>query len=157
VTTEVRTHRVAVLRDYPLRLWVEQNEYFEGLLREASLLLIGEESGTVSHAAPRRLVQLAAELRDRFGGLLQTVNDERQSALDRGLDRMDSRLPLPKGLPSVLEHVRVALEETDEFCRRDRLLALPRSAELIAFGTWTGTELIAQYEGAEPTPWPGPF
>lgn len=157
VTAEVRTQRVAVLRDYPLRLWVEQNEYFDGLLREANLLLIGEESGAVSHAAPRRLVQLAAELRGRFGGLLQTVNDERQSALDQGLDRMDSRVPLTEGLPVVLEHIRIALEETDEFCRRDRLLVLPRSTELIAFGTWAGTELIAQYEGAEPTPWPGPF
>jgi hypothetical protein len=156
VTTEGRSHRVAVLRDYPLRLWVAQNEYFDGLLREANLLLIGEESGE-SHSAPRRLVELAAELRDRFGGVLQTVNDERQAALDRGLDRMDSRVPLTEGLPAVLEHIRVALEETDEFCRRDRLLALPRSPELIAFGTWAGTELIAQYDGADPTPWPGPF
>jgi len=139
VTTEVSTYRVAVLRDYPLRLWVEQNEYFDGLLREANLLLIGEESGSVGQAAPRRLVQLAAELRDRFGGLLQTVNDERKAALDQGLDRMDSRLPLTEGLPAALDHMRVVLEETDEFCRRDSLLVLPRSAELVAFGSWTGT------------------
>lgn len=157
VTTEVSTHRVAVLRDYPLRLWLKQGEYFDGLLREVHLLLIGEQCGPVSHCAPRRLVEVAAELRDRFGGLLQTVNDERQAALDRGQDRMDCRLPLADGLPGLLEHVRDVLAETDEFCRQDEMLSLPRSAELVAFGTWTGTELIAQYEGAAPTPWPGPF
>ncbi len=147
--------RVAVLRDYPLRLWYEQNEYFEGLLREYRLLLEGQSEAHAS--APSRLVELATELGGRFGGVLQTVNAERQRALDEGLDRMDSLVPIGPALLPVLEHVREVLELSDEYCRAGRLLSLPRPPELIAFATWTGTELVAQLEGAAPSPWPGPF
>jgi len=154
--SELQAVRTAVLRDYPLRLWAEQNEYFEGLIREFSLLVIGEQSAVRSDT-PRRLLDLAEMFRTRFGGLLQTVNAERQDALDRGLDRIDSHLPLVDGLPAILEHVREVLQETDEFCRRGRLITLPRSPALLRFGSWTGSELTAQYHGAEPTPWPGPF
>lgn len=146
-----------VLRDYPLRLWAEQTEYFEGLLREFSLLVIGEQSGELRAAAPGRLLELAETVNDRFGGLLQTVNDERRLALERGLDRIDSRLPLVEGLPAFLEQVRQVLEEADEFCRSGDLLSLPRSPELQRFSEWTREELVRQYEGGAPTAWPGPF
>lgn len=157
MTTEIPDGRTAVLRDYPLRLWTEQNEYFDGLLREFHLLLLGERSGELVRQAPGRLLELATTVRDRFGGLLQTTNDERQAALDRGLDRIDSYLPLSPGMPAVLDQVRDVLQETDEFCRHRDLLTLPRSPLLIAFATWAGEQLRAQYGGAEPTPWPGPF
>ena len=149
--------RSAILRDYPVRLWAEQSEYLDSLLRELHLLLLSSQRDDLADAAPGRLVELAGVLQDRFGGLLQTVNDERQAALDRGLDRIDSVLPLTEGLPHLLDEVRRVLEETDEFCRHGDLLSLPRSPLLIAFAGWTGTELIAQSGGAEPTPWPGPF
>jgi hypothetical protein len=155
VDPEPEAARVAVLRDYPLHLWEQQNEYFDGLLREFHLLLQSEHEG--ADHAPRRLVELADLVQGRFGGLLQTANAERQAALDSGLDRMDSHLPLIDGLPAVLQQVREVLEETDAFCRAGDLLILPRPAALVAFATWAGEELIAQYDGAAPTPWPGPF
>jgi len=148
--------RFAVLRDYPLRLWFEQNEYFEELLREYRLLLDGQAASSVP-SAPRRLIELAEELGGRFGGVLQTVNAERQRAHEEGRDRMDCRVPVSDALPAVLEHVREVLEQSDEHCRQGQLLSLPRSPELVAFATWAGTELQAQVRGAEPTPWPGPF
>ena len=154
MTTDAST---AVLRDYPLRLWEEQNQYFDGVLREFQLLLLAEEQGAAEHPAPRRLVELAELLRDRFGGVLQTANAERQAAVDAGLDRIDSHLPLFDGLPAVLDQVRDVLEETDAFCEQQSLLALPRPPHLIAFATWAGEQLRSQYSGGSPTPWPGPF
>jgi hypothetical protein len=158
VSHDSQVQRVAVLRDYPLRLWLEQNEHLDSMLREFHLLLLGADADDAMHtAAPGRLVQVAGELVGQYGGLLQTVNDERQRAVEQGLDRIDSRVPLVDGLPAALEHVRDVLEEIDDSCRRGDLLLLPRSPELVAFGTWTGTELIAQYGGAAPTPWSGRF
>lgn len=148
--------RLAVLKDYPLRLWVEQNEYFEGLMREYRLLLEGQASAP-SPSAPRRLIETAEELGGRFGGVLQTVNAERQRAIDEGRDRMDSVLPMGDAMRGVLEHVREVLEESDEYCRQGRLLSLPRPPQLVAFAEWTGTQLLSQLDGAEPSPWPGPF
>ena len=149
--------RVAVLRDYPLRLWAEQQEHTEGLLREFALLLIGERSGEMRDAAPGRLLALADMMTARFGPLLDSITAERQAALDRGQDRLDSHVPMPEGTPELLEGVRAVFEDADAFCRSGALLMLPRSAELVALSTWTREELVAQYAGAAPTPWPGPF
>lgn len=149
--------RLAVLRDYPLRLWAEQSEYFEGLLREYKLLLLDEAAHLGSDAPPSQLVELATTLDERFGPVLLAVNGERQAASDRGLDRIDSHVPLVDGTPAVMNSVRRILERSDDFCRDRQLLALPRSPELLAFGTWAGEEILAQYGGAAPTPWPGPF
>ncbi len=149
--------RYGVLRDYPLRLWVQQQEYTDGLLREFNLLLIGERSGELHSAAPGRLVALADMFTTRFGPLLDAIYQERQQAVDRGLDRMDSRIPLIEGAPELMEQVRDVLESVDEFCRHGDMLLLPRPAELVRLADWSRAQVVAQYHGAEPTPWPGPF
>jgi hypothetical protein len=148
---------MGVLRDYPLRLWAEQEEYTQDLLREFQLLLMGEQSGRMKESAPGQLIELANLFQTRFGSLLQSISEERQSAYDRGLDRIDSAIPLIEGAPQLLEQVRQVLEAADDFCRQGDLLLLPRPAHLVAFSDWVRAELIAQYEGADPTPWPGPF
>jgi hypothetical protein len=149
--------RYALLRDYPLRLWVQQQEYTDGLLREFNLLLIGERSGDLHTAAPGQLVALADMLTRRFAPLLDAITQQRQEALDRGLDRVDSRIPLVEGTPELLEQVRVVHASADEFCKTGDLLLLPRPPELVRLSDWTRAELITQYHGGEPTPWPGPF
>ena len=156
--TEERPERVvAVLRDYPLRLWAEQSEYTDGLLREFNLLLIGEQSGELHGEAPGRLVELADMVTSRYGALLQQVTAERQEALDRGLDRMDSTIVLPEETPQLLAAIREVQLASDEFCRSASLLMLPRPPHLVALAEWSNAELLAQFHGAEPTPWPGPF
>jgi len=145
----------AVLRDYPLLLWAEQQEHFDSLVREFQLLLTGSESGMAE--APRKLVDLADMFTSRFGPLLQAVNDERQAALDSGKDRVDSHVPLVEGTPQLLEMVRSVLAEVDAYCAAGDMLVLPRSPRLVALGEWAHEELVRQYEGGEPTPWPGPF
>lgn len=146
----------AVLRDYPLRLWLRQQEHTDGLLREFQLLLGGKDVGS-STSAPAQLLQLAEMFTTRFGALINTINEERHAAVDAGRDRMDSHVPLPEGTPQLLEQVAHVMRLVDDYCRAGNLLTLARPPELIAFSEWSLGELTAQYEGAEPTPWPGPF
>jgi hypothetical protein len=146
----------AVLRDYPLRIWARQQEHTESLLREFQLLLVGEGSDRAHHA-PRQLVELADMFTRRFGPLIEAINSERSAALEQGLDRMDSRVPLLEGLPDLIAQVEAVLAAVDEYCAAGDLLVLPRSEELLRFAQWTYTELRRQYEGGEPQPWPGPF
>ena len=101
----------AVLRDYPLRLWLRQQEHTDAVLREFSLLLGGHESGATDASPPQQLLALAEMVTTRFGALVTS--------------------------------------------NRGDLLARP--PELAAFADWKISELITQYEGGEPTPWPGPF
>jgi hypothetical protein len=151
---EIRGH--GVLRDYPLRLWAQQREHVDALLREFQLLLVGEQGGS-THPAPRRLIDLADRFTSQFGPLIDALNAERQAALDRGQDRMDSTIPLLEGLPSMLDEIDQVMASVDEFCASGELLVLPRPPQLLALAAWTREELVGQYDGGEPTPWAGPF
>jgi hypothetical protein len=147
----------AVLRDFPLRLWAQQQQHTEELLREFNLILLGQGSGRSAHAAPGQLVALAEMFTRNFGVLLDQLTQARQAAYDAGADRMDSVVPLPADLPELLDQVRRVLAVVDEYCSRGELLALQRPGELRTFTDWTMAELVAQQNGADPTPWPGPF
>lgn len=149
--------RTAVLLDYPLRLWARQQEHTDGLLREFKLLLIGERSGELESQPPGQLVALANMFDSRFGPLLDAITRERQEALDAGRDRVDSRIPLVDGTPQLLAQVRAVMAAVDDYCRDGDMLLLPRSPELLALADWTHQQIVGQYDGAEPTPWPGPF
>ena len=147
----------AVLRDYPLRLWQAQQEHTDAVLREFSLLLGGHEAGFTSGSPPEQLLQLAEMFTVRCGPLLTAINESRQQALLDGRDRMDSVVPLVEGLPALLAQVRSVLAAVDEFCNNGELLTLARPPELAKLSEWSMNELVVQYEGGEPTPWPGPF
>lgn len=155
MTTTPEVVGTAVLRDYPLRLWARQQEHTDGLLREFQLLLVGEQGG--SHHAPRQLVQLADMFTVRFGSMIESINAERQTAYDAGQDRLDSLVPLVAGTPELMAQVDHVFTAVDEYCAAGDLLVLPRTPELVGLSRWTLGELVRQYEGGEPQPWPGPF
>lgn len=138
-----------------MRLWARQREYYDGLLREFNLMLLGQEAG--AHSAPRRLVELADQLTGRFGRLLDTVNEEREAALLRGDLTIDSRMPLVDGISEVLDWATSVFAEVDAYCEHGDMLTLSMPAELRALRDWTTSELKRQYAGAEPTPWTGPL
>ena len=147
----------AVLRDYPLRLWMLQQEHTDAVLREFSLLLAGHAAGFTSGSPPEQLLQLAEMFTTRFGALMTAVNQTREQALREGLDRMDSSVPLVEGTPELMAQVRRVMTAVDEFCNRGDLLTLARPPELAKLADWSMSELVVQYEGGGPTPWPGPF
>lgn len=157
MTVPQPTGRIAVLRDYPLRLWARQDEYSQGVLREFELLVSGEASGILKAEPPGQLLALAEMFTSNFGPLLDAINEERREALDRGLDRIDSHVPLVQGTPELLEQVRVVLERVDDYCRTGSLLTLPREPWMVQLLDWSTAELVKQYNDGAPEPWPGPF
>ncbi len=147
----------AVLHDYPLRLWAEQQEHTQELLREFTLLIFGQQSSSRTAEAPAQLVELAEMFASRFGPLLDRLNADRQAAYDAGQDRMDSVVPLVAGTAELMDRVRVVLAAVDDYCRQGTLLALARTPQMVALFDWTDLELATQLAGGDPTPWPGPF
>ena len=146
-----------VLLDYPLRLWDRQRQYTEELLREFTLLLLSAEATDADHHAPLQLVELATMFTSRFAPVLDEINAEREAAFARGLDRMDSHVPLVDGTPELLEQVSVVLAAADAYCGTRQMLVLPRPPELVVLSDWVRAELTRQYRGEDPTAWPGPF
>jgi len=147
----------AVLRDYPLRLWAQQQEHTHELLREFTLLLLGKESRQTTTEAPAQLVALNETFNRDHGPLIDRLNTERQAAFNAGADRMDSAVPMLPNVGALLDQVRDVLTAVDEYCRRGDMLALARPPELVALYDWTSREILAQQAGADPSPWPGPF
>lgn len=145
----------AVLRDYPLRLWVRQQQHTDEVLREFTLLISGQELPDAS--APVQLVALAQMFTDSFGSLVAELDASRQAAYDAGADRMDWRVPLPRTTPQLMRQVQAVWAAVDEYCSSGQLLTLARPAEVVALQDWATGELVGQCDGAEPRPWPGPF
>ena len=147
----------AVLRDFPLRLWTRSRQHSDEVMREFTLMLDGERSGQTSLDTPQALVDLAAMVTTQYGPLLDRLYAGREAALAQGLDRMDSEMPLVPGTPELLGRIRQVMDDVDEYCRSGELLTLERSEVDRRLFDWTLSELVAQYGGAGPTPWPGPF
>lgn len=147
----------AVLRDFPLRVWERSRQHSDEVMREFALVLGGERSGQTSHEVPKALVDLADMFTSRFGQVIDELYATREAALAAGLDRMDSEVVLVEGVPAMMDQVRQVMDAVDAYCRSGDLLTLEREPEDRALLDWTLNELVAQYEGREPTPWPGPF
>lgn len=92
----------------------------------------------------------------RFGPLIDELTSVRQARLDAGADRMDWRVPLPASTPQLVRKLDAVWEIVDDYCRAGDLLALARPAAVVALQTWTTAEILTQFEGGAPTPWPGP-
>lgn len=154
--TEQPPTRHAVLQGFPVRLWARQQAYYDELLREFNLILIGREQGGQSDA-PVRLVQLAQGLTAQYGPQLEAITKERQDAFDRGDLTVDSHVPLVDETPEVLASVTTVLAEVDEYCRNGDLLTLAMPADLAVLRDWSNTQILRQYDGEPPSPWPGPL
>lgn len=147
----------AVLRDYPVRLWQERQQYLDELLREFRLLLIGEDRDGEDRAVPQALVGFATTFNQAFGKELEVVDEPRRRAVEAGQDRIDLPVPRVPGIGAILHQAGQLLDAADEYCAQGRLLVLPRSEEQRRLFEWTREEIVRQGEGGPATPWPGPF
>lgn len=147
----------AVLKDYPLRVWAQSQQHTDEVLREFTLMLEGQRSGQTDLDVPKSLIDLADRFTAQFGPLIEQLQASRTQALLDGHDRIDSEVPLVKDIPQVLAGARQVLEAVDAYCRSGELLTLERPESARRLFDWTCDELVKQYEGGEPSPWPGPF
>ena len=144
----------AVLRNYPLRLWHRSFEHTQDLMREFQLIV---SAGSHPHDVPHRLLEMADMFITRFGPQIDAITAARQAALDAGLDAFDSVVPMPAETMEIVPAVTKMLDDVDDYCRRGDLLTLARPADQVALQTWTLGEVMAQFQGAPPTPWDGPL
>lgn len=146
----------AILRNYPLKLWHRQQAHFHELVREFQLLVGGSAGSSAAHEVPRRLLEMADMFITRFGSEMDAITRERQAALDAGLTTFDSVVPLPAGVIEIIPPAMEMMREVDDYCRNGDLLTLARPEDVVALQDWSTFEILAQFQGAEPTPWSGP-
>ena len=141
-----------VLRDVPLRIWQRAAEHHDELMREMALLALAPDPPSL----PTRLTELVEVLGQRYGAAGARPDDEREEALAAGLDRVDLTYEVPRSAGPAAAHMRALLDEAEEYCR-DALLTLAQPKVQADFAQWYIQEFVRQCEGAEPSPWPGPW
>ncbi|HSR24749.1 MAG TPA: hypothetical protein VLW53_14435 [Candidatus Eisenbacteria bacterium] len=151
MTSDDELVEVRFLR-FPVRVSARATEHFSELRREFALL--AASTPTDCETVPARLLALIDALGRRYPPQAQH-EAERQAALDRGDKAADLAVKVPASGAGASVALNDMLDEADEFCRTGALLTLAAPPDVAAFRRWYLHEVVAQVEGAEPTPWPG--
>lgn len=133
----------------PVAAYLAAQEHNDALLRELRYLAEGQE--TPAAAAP--LVSLGAELRTRFEEVVD-LRSQVELAQREGRRTVDIEMSLPRTAWWSLTTFVQLLDEADELCEQGQLLTVASSPGLRRFRGWYLGEVLAQLEGADPSPWP---
>jgi anti-sigma regulatory factor (Ser/Thr protein kinase) len=142
-------HVAVEVRAVPLQtLHASQTQWAE-LRREVRLLsLAHEDDYPLAKSLSALFADLDRVLRDGIH------NDAIESALASGEATTDLRVDVPKTSEKTIEQFLELLDLADEFCQKQRLLSLARTAEQRRFQKWLFGEFVRQQRGESPRPWP---
>ena len=144
----------ALLVDYPVEIGLQRQEWRHGLLREFQLITYGNHEHPEHLRVPLRLLALADEMTLRYGRLIEEHTAELERALAAGAARAILRYPLLPGVRALEIQFAKVMEESDAYCREQRLMTLPPSAETYSLRRWVIEEVVRQYDGEPPRAWP---
>ncbi|CAN5626285.1 hypothetical protein BH24ACT14_BH24ACT14_17650 [soil metagenome] len=136
----------------PLDVMGRAQEQHEGLLREFAL--IANPHPNTDYDVPRRLLDVATALRERFGAFTAESNALIEQAMQRGERSVDAQMQLPAEAREAALSLAALLEEADDYCRNGELLTLATPPELVTFRRWYLGQIVEQLEGAAPVAWP---
>ncbi len=143
------TRRV-VLVDFPLRVAGRAYQHRAELLREFAIISFG---GGEQADVPKRLVEIATILDERYAGLNPEADDVLDAAQARRSEFVDLELVVPPRVKGDTMDLAPLLLEADEYCRTGGLLTLAPTAEMRTFWMWFLTEFVRQADGQPPRSW----
>jgi anti-sigma regulatory factor (Ser/Thr protein kinase) len=148
---EVEDPVVVTLVALPLHEMKLNRLQLRELRRELRLLAMGHEE---SYPVAARLSTFFSDLDTVFWRGMR--DDRLAGALLDSSDEVDLAITVPRAIGEKFERFIELLDLADAFCRQERLLALARTPDQVAFQTWMLGEFVRQTRGAEPMRWLGP-
>ena len=142
--------RRVVLVNFPLRVARRAYQHRESLLREFAIISFG---GGEQADIPKRLVEIAKMLDERYSGLNPAADAVIDAAARRNEDHIDLELMVPPRIKGDTLDLTHLLLEADEYCRSGGLLTLSPTEEMRSFWTWFLREFVRQTDGEAPRPW----
>ena len=143
------SHQV-ILVDFPLRVAGRAYQHRAALLREFAIIAIG---GGEQADIPKRLVEIATILDDRYSGMNPEASDVLDAAAQRKADYIDLELTVPTRIKGDMLDVAPLLLEADEYCRSGGLLTMSPTDEMRSFWFWFLGEFVRQADGERPRSW----
>ena len=141
-----------LLLQAPLVIWQRTAEHHDELMREMALLALSP----TNQELPTRLLELVDVLGNQYGAAGARLDEDREAARARGLDRIDLRYEVPRSSAASAQRMRDLLDEAEQYCRTD-LLTLAQPQAQADFARWYIDQFVRQCAGNPPTPWPGPW
>jgi hypothetical protein len=109
----------------------------------------------MEYPSARELSELSAKVEQERR--LMRGTERLDEAIRSGEDRVDLVYAVPASAPATMARLKVVLEESDAFCREQRLLTAATTPQLIALRSWYLGEFERQGRGEEPQAWPGGY
>lgn len=140
----------------PLDLYLEASEHNDAVVRELTLIVQSANSpGGLE--VPRRLLELAAEVRSAFAPASEGLRSQVEEVLRGGGETLDIHLSVPRSGWEALLRLADWLDEVDRYCVDGDLLTLQSSPRLRRFRRWYARQVADQMEGLPATPWERTF
>lgn len=141
------------LLNLPLQLLAQGREQHEEVMREFAVLALDEDLDP-DHL-PKRMLELIDELGRRYAARAAVPDAQIDAAIERGERTIDVIYHVPAHVTDATDHLQSLMDQADEFCRNQQMLALARSPEMIAFHRWYLDEFRRQIGGEPARPWDG--
>ena len=149
---EVAQLREVRILSVPVPVWEQAREHGDGMMREFALIQL---SGSGHQGVPRRLMELADELKDRFSGFTEGSEAELTAASASGAKEIDLVYKVPAEVSDACVRLGSLLDEADGYCQAGaHLLTTVTPPEARAFRVWFLEEFVRQIAGEDPLPWP---
>jgi len=137
----------------PVDLYLRASAHTDELVREFTLISMGERTGVTENDVPARLLKLVDDLRHRYVRRTTEIRTQFEEARRQGLTTVDIEVPGDDTAVDITERLTTMLDEADEFCRAGNLLTLASEPELVAWRHWWRDEVVGQVrDGADPRP-----
>lgn len=146
-------HRVQLLNT-PVRVLLAGREHHDELMRECSLLALGQQDVRELSDRLRALIDV---LGVRYGIAVARPDELVEAAVEHGKATVNLTFDVPAHFAQAAETMDRLMIEADEFCGTEQLMTLARGPVLAAFGHWYAEQVSRQIAGHEPQPWDGPL
>jgi serine phosphatase RsbU (regulator of sigma subunit) len=144
-----RTDDVYMVRlgDVPTALLLAAKTHVDNLVREFTLATSGARSGA-SGAVPDAVAELIDTVVNGFAEARQAIKRQALAAASEGEERVSLELTLPLSAAAAGEEYLRALDQSDAYCRAQRLLTLESPPQHRVFRHWYVGELVTQLRRA---------
>lgn len=151
--TDESMHTVRLVR-VPIRVMEAGRRHHDELMHEFAVLAVSED---LSDDVPQRMLDLIDTMGRRYGGANEPRNALVDEAIARGDDTIDLVYEVPDHVVEAADNLAALMAEADEYCEREEMLTLQRSAVVRDFSAWYLDEFRRQIHGEPPQPWDGPL
>lgn len=132
----------------PVREFLDLQEAIDGYQRELQLAAVGGSEA----ALPAPDASALLEVREAMSEVRTELHDQAARAREAGQEVAELVGHYPVGARPALLAVMEASRHADEAARRGRFLGPPLPDRARAVQVWMYRELLAQLDGADPTP-----